>query len=239
MSNCSDCYNGCTEIVSDRCIKYTGIDVPILGIKTGDSLSFIEQALITFLTSTLDGTGVIIDLSTIDICDVVNKYLPTCKDLSIVDISKALIEASCDIQGQVDVIVATLTTLNADYTIDCLTGVTASSDTHAIVQATITKVCQLGADLTALDLDLETSYVRYDELNSLIQSYLNSSGLTTNYYNRMVPYVVENYYGPLTGFDITGAGTGVWQKIYICNGANGTPIITPTPSTYTYIQYRP
>ena len=58
MSNCSNCYNGCTEIVSDRCVKYTGIDVPVLGIQTGDSLSFVEQALITFLTSTLDGTGI-------------------------------------------------------------------------------------------------------------------------------------------------------------------------------------
>jgi hypothetical protein len=239
MSNCSDCYNGCTEIVSDKCIKYTGIDVPVLGIQTGDSLSFIEQALITFLVSTLDGTGIKIDLSSIDICQVVNKYLPTCKDLSIVDISKALIEASCDIQEQVDVIVATLTVLNADYTIGCLTGVTASSDTHAIVQATITKVCQLGVDLTALALDLSTSYVRYDELNALIQSYLSvTSGITTNYYNRMVPYVVENYYGPITGFDITGAGTGVWQKIYICNGQNSTPNLTPT-GAYNYIQYRP
>lgn len=49
MSNiCSNCYNGCAEITSDQCIRYTGIDVPVLGIKTGDSLSYVEQALITF-----------------------------------------------------------------------------------------------------------------------------------------------------------------------------------------------
>ena len=47
-NNCSNCYNGCVEITSDKCIKYTGVDVPILGIKNGDSLSFIEQSLITF-----------------------------------------------------------------------------------------------------------------------------------------------------------------------------------------------
>ncbi|BCU97892.1 MAG: hypothetical protein CM15mV19_1420 [uncultured marine virus] len=46
--NCSNCYNGCTEITSDKCVKYTGVDVPILGIKNGDSLSYVEQALITF-----------------------------------------------------------------------------------------------------------------------------------------------------------------------------------------------
>ena len=143
MSTCSNCYNGCTEIVSDRCVKYTGIDVPVLGIQTGDSLSFVEQALITFLVSTLDGTGVKIDLAPTVVCELVNKYLPTCGDLSIVDISKALIEAACDLQVQVTANTNAIVTLNADYTIGCLTGVTSSSDTHAIVQAVINKLCAL------------------------------------------------------------------------------------------------
>jgi microcystin-dependent protein len=226
MSNCSNCYNGCTEIVSDRCVKYTGINVPILGIQTGDSLSYVEQALITFLTSTLDGTGVKINLGTTVVCDLVQQYLPTCTDLSIVDISKALIEAACDLQSQVNAIDVTLTTLNADYTIECLDGVTSSSDTHAIVQAVINKLCQVEVDLVALTLDVTTNYVRLDELNALIQAYLDSQGTTTKYYNRMIPYAVVEYYGPLAGnFDSTGAGipTGPWEKIYLCNGENNTP----------------
>jgi len=226
MSTCSNCYNGCTEIVSDRCVKYTGIDVPVLGIQTGDSLSFVEQALITFLVSTLDGTGIKIDLAPTVVCEVVNKYLPTCGDLSIVDISKALIEAACDLQEQVDAIVAELAILNGDYTIGCLTGVTASSDTHAIVQAVITKLCQVQVDLVALALDLDVNYVRYDELNALIAAYLASTGGSTKYYNRMIPFTVVEYYGTIPGnFDATGAGisTGPWEKIYLCNGLNGTP----------------
>ena len=179
MSNCSNCYNGCTEIVSDRCVKYTGIDVPVLGIKTGDSLSFVEQALITFLTSTLDGTGVKIDLGDTVICNLVKQYLPTCKDLSIVDISKALIEAACDLQEQVDAIVAELAILNADYTIGCLTGVTASSDTHAIVQAVINKLCQVQVDLTALALNVSTNYVSVTDIDSYIEAYLNGTGSST------------------------------------------------------------
>ena len=222
MSTCSNCYNGCTEIVSDRCVKYTGIDVPVLGIKTGDSLSFVEQALITFLTSTLDGTGVIIDLSPTVVCNLVQQYLPTCKDLSIVDISKALIQAACDLQLQVNAINATLATLNADYTIGCLTGVTASSDTHAIVQAVINKLCQVQVDLTTLALDLDTNYVRYDELDELIQAYLNAS-TSGAISNRMVPYAVVPYFGPITFFDSSGAGTGDWNRIFLCNGNNGTP----------------
>lgn len=223
MSNCSNCYNGCTEIVSDRCVRYTGIDVPVLGIKTGDSLSFVEQALITFLTSTLDGTGIKIDLGTTVVCNLVQQYLPTCGDLTIVDISKALIEAACDLQEQVDAIDNTLTILNADYTIGCLTGVTASSDTHAIVQAVITKLCQVQVDLTALALNLSTNYVSVADIDSYIEAYLNSTGSSTLVSNKMVPYSVLPYFGTLANFDGTGAGTGNWLKIYLCNGNNGTP----------------
>ena len=222
MSNCSNCYNGCTEIVSDRCVKYTGIDVPVLGIQTGDSLSFVEQALITFLTSTLDGTGVKIDLAPTIICDLVKQYLPTCKDLSIVDVSKALVQAACNLQLQVNAINATLATLNADYTIGCLTGVTASSDTHAIVQAVINTLCTLKSDFEDLLIDLPNTYVELSELNTLIQSYLNSppNNLISN---KMVPFTILPYYGSLSNFDLTGAGTGQWNKIYLCNGDNGTP----------------
>ena len=227
MSNCSNCYNGCTEIVSDRCVKYTGIDVPVLGIQTGDSLSYVEQALITFLTSTLDGTGVKIDLGTTVVCNLVQQYLPTCKDLSIVDISKALIQAACDLQAQVDAIDADLAILNADYSIGCLTGVTASSDTHAIVQAVINKLCQLEVDLTALSLDLVTNYVSVDDIDTYIQAYLNTIPGANLVSNKMVPYSAVPFFPTpsfLVGkFDSTGAGIGDWQKIYLCNGSNGTP----------------
>ena len=177
MSNCSNCYNGCTEVVSDRCVKYTGIDVPVLGIQTGDSLSFVEQALITFLTSTLDGTGITIDLSNIDVCELVNKYLPTCGNLSLVDVLKALVKAACDLQEQVDVLDAAIATLNADYTLptDCLTGVTASSDTHDIVQAVINKLCALSSQFSQLLIDLPNTYVQIDQLDILIQDYLDTS----------------------------------------------------------------
>jgi microcystin-dependent protein len=226
MSTCSNCYNGCTEIVSDRCVKYTGIDVPVLGIQTGDSLSFVEQALITFLTSTLDGTGVKIDLAPTVVCNLVQQYLPTCGDLTIVDISKALIQAACDLQVQVDDIVADIVTINdqldtieADYTVKCLTDVTPSltpsSGTHNVLQATIDTLC-------ALVLDLNTNYVRYDELDELIQVYLNStsSGAISA---RMVPYAVVPYFGPITFFNSSGEGTGDWNRIFLCNGLNGTP----------------
>ena len=84
--SCSNCFNGCSEIVSDRCVRYTGVDVPVLGIKTGDSLSYVEQALIEFLTSTLDGSGIKPDIDPNIICNLVKQYLPTCGDLTVTDL---------------------------------------------------------------------------------------------------------------------------------------------------------
>lgn len=224
MSDCQNCFNGCADIISDKCVKYTGIAIPELGIQTGDTLSFVEQALFTFLLSALNGTGIKIDVSELTICTLVQKYLPTCGDLTIVDISKALIQASCDLQEQVDVVAAELVALNANYDIGCLTGVTAASDTHNIVQAVITKLCALQLDVTALELDLATNYVSIEDINGYIAAYLASVGATTLISSKMVPYSILPFYGDLAGkFDATGAGLGDWNRIFLCNGLNSTP----------------
>ena len=221
--SCSNCYNGCTEIVSDKCVRYTGIDVPILGIKTGDSLSYIEQALIEFLTATIDGRGIIPIIDPEIICDIVNNNLPTCGAISLNEILTALIKSTCSLQTQIGAINSTLDVLNGDYTIGCLSGVTSVSDTHAVLQAVITKLCATDAALGALAVTISATYVRLDQLDILIQQYLDSQSSSTSYYNKMVPYTVVEYYGSLTGFDLNGIGSGVWEKVYLCNGLNNTP----------------
>ena len=230
MSNCTNCFNGCTETVSDQCVRYTGIDVPTLGIQTGDPLSVIEQSLTTFLVSALNGSGVKIDLSSIDVCAIVLQYLPTCGEISIADISKALIQASCDLKEQIDDILATLAVLNADYTIGCLTGVTESSDTHAIVQATITKLCSVSDDVDSLAAQLPL-YVQQSEICTLVDECISGSGGTVLASAKMLPYSVIPYYGAVSGyptvsdgFSSTGAGYGYWLNVYVCNGQNpGVP----------------
>jgi len=228
MSNCTNCFNGCTEIVSDRCIRYTGIDVPALGITTGDTLSHVEESIINFLVPVLNGVGIKPVIDNAIICNVVKKYLPactTCTGFTLNEVLTAIIKAACDLQVQIDAVVAELATLNADYTIGCLTGVTASSDTHAIVQAVITKLCALNASFAQLIIDLPNIYVAIADLDILIQDYLNST-TSGAYSNRMVPYAVVPYFGPITGFfDSSGAGAlgTVWEKIYLCNGNHGTP----------------
>jgi microcystin-dependent protein len=221
---CSNCYNGCTEIISDQCVKYTGVDVPVLGIQTGDSLSYVEQALIGFLTSTLDGTGIKLAIDPDIICEIVNKNLVECEELTLVNVINALIKAVCELDTRVTSLESDFAALEGPYTIGCLTGVTSTSGTHAILQATITKLCSVEVALNALALNVSTNYVKLADLNSLIAAYIASVGTSTKYYNRMVPYAVVEFYGSLTGkFDGTGAGLGDWEKIYLCNGNNGTP----------------
>jgi len=227
-NNCSNCFNGCAEIVSDQCVRYTGLDIPELGIETGDTLAHVEQQITTFLVGTLDGSGITIPINPAIVCPLVNQYLlpcVSCTGISLQDIVIALIKAACDLQVQVDAVVAELAILNADYDAACLSGVTNSSNTHDIVQAVIDKLCQLEIDLAALALDVDTNYVKIADLNGLIAAYLSSLAPVTQQYQKMVPYTVVEYYGPLTNFNAGGVGDASlgWDKIYLCNGANGTP----------------
>jgi microcystin-dependent protein len=228
MSNCTNCFNGCTEIVSDRCVRYTGIDVPALGINNGDTLSAVEEAIVNFLVPTLDGTGIKPVIAPSVLCDLVKSFLPactTCTGFTLNQILTAIIQSACSLQVQINTINSTLTTLNADYTIGCLTGVTASSDTHAIVQAVITKLCSVEDALEALALTLETTYSSNGaELDAYIANYLATHSTSASLVsNRMVPYTVVPYFGPLSNFSSTGVGLGDWINIYLCNGLNGTP----------------
>ena len=191
LQNCSNCYNGCTEIVSDKCVRYTGIDVPVLGIQTGDSLSFVEQALITFLTSTLDGTGIKIDLNQETLCAFVEDYLPTCGDITLVDVLNALTEAVCFLKDEVLALEAKFAELEQGYQIECLEGSPDPTNTYEVLQATINKLCQLEIDLGALALDVDTNYVKLSDLDALIQAYLDgTSPSATQQYQKMVPYCV-------------------------------------------------
>ena len=225
-SNCPPeaCYNGCINVVSDKCVTYTGINFPELGISTGDTLLSVEETLINKVISFLDGTGIDITIDPMAYCDLVVAYLPEGIP-NLVEVLTALVKAACDLQNQVVAIDVKLAALNADYTIGCLEGVTASSDTHEIVQAIITKLCMVEEGLIALALDVNTNYVRLADLNSLIAAYLYGIGGSTQNYTKMVPYTALEYYGPLSNFDGTGAGIGSlgWDKIYLCNGLNDTP----------------
>ena len=221
--SCSNCYNGCAEITSDKCVRYTGLDIPELGISSGDTLNSVEQALSSYLLSVMSGAGINIEGLAVDFCELIQKYLPISTSVNIIDLFSAILKSACDLQAQVDGVAASLEELNADYNVDCLDVVTNDSDTHDVLQAVIDKLCSIDTSVVALALDLDTNYVKLADLNNLIQAYLDSLNTSTKYYTRMVPYTVVEYYGSLSNFDATGAGVGDWDKIYLCNGLNGTP----------------
>jgi microcystin-dependent protein len=221
----TNCYNGCTETVSDNCVRYTGVDYEALGVATGDNLISVEQAIMNALVPLLTGVGDDITLSAGDVCALITGYLTAGLTHTSKEWITALSKGECNLQAQIVVINNTLAILNADYSIGCLTGVTASSDTHAILQAVITKLCTVASDLVAFETQVNSTYVKLADLNALIAAYLSEQTGSTQQYTKMVPYTAVEYYGPLTNFDGTGAGLVNlgWDKIYLCNGANGTP----------------
>tara|TARA_B100000497_G_C7689679_1_gene418914 strand:- start:1766 stop:2953 length:1188 start_codon:yes stop_codon:yes gene_type:complete len=225
--NCSNCYNGCTEITSDKCVKYTGVDVPLLGIQNGDSLSFIEQSIINFLSSTLDGTGILPIIPASSICPTVDSELPDCSPLSLNNYLTAITQALCKIEESIVVIEEEIP--NDPYILGCLTvpgatdDPTESTDTQAVLQAVINKLCQVSAQLTSFIDYVANTYVAISDINSYIESYIQSDPNSSLISNRMVPYAVTAYYGPLSNFDGGGAGLGDWANIYLCNGTNATP----------------
>lgn len=224
--SCTNCYTGCVEITPDKCVRYTGANSVPLGIETGDTLLAVEQALIDKVVSFLDGTGINITIASGDYCTLVSSYLPVGRVPNADELFTALVKAACSLQTQVTAVAASIATLNGDYTTSCLTGVTASSDTHAIVQAVIDKLCLTSTQLTALALDVSTNYVKLADLNSLIAAYLGSlTPGAVQYKDRMVPFSVIEYYGSTGNFDSTGKGLSAYgfTDIYLCNGNNGTP----------------
>jgi microcystin-dependent protein len=198
-----------------------------VGIDAGDSLYQVEIALIEKVISFLNGSGINISINPTFLCNYMQTFLPAGSTFTLPTIISGIVRAICDINTRVVSINNTLTILNADYTIGCLTGVTASSDTHDIVQATINKLCAVSTDLTALTLNVNTNYVKLADLDALIAAYIasTSGGGSNQQYLKMVPFVAYEYYGPITNFD--GSGIGIpangFFKVYLCNGLNGTP----------------
>jgi len=221
--SCNGCFDGCVETTSDQCVKYTGDNIPELGIETGDSLASIESAITTNLLTALDGTGIIMTIEPSIICDLVAGYLPSSGDVTLVDYISALIASVCEVNDVVITNTADISTIEADYVVECITAVGPEDGTHAVLQAVINYLCEFRTEYNAFKLEVETNYAKIVVLDGYIQTYLNTIGAATTIKDRMVPNTAVEYYGALGFFDGTGKGLGDWDQIYLCNGLNGTP----------------
>lgn len=222
--SCSNCFNGCKDIVPDQCVKYTGIAIPGLGINPGDTLLIVENQIINKILEIVSGNGVIPTITSSDLCSLVSGFLPSSGTISLNDVISALFRSICALDTRLQTAENSLVTLNANYVIGCLSGVTSTSGTHDILQATITKLCLVNTDVTTLSAELTANYVLISDINSYIAAYLAGIPSSSLYNSKMIPYVAVPYFGSTVGFfDITGAGIGDWIKIYLCNGQNSTP----------------
>lgn len=218
---CQDCLLNCPDIISDRCVQYTGPEIPLLGICPGDTLYKFEVAIANELVGLLDGTGIEptdVTISCTFLTDILAGASP-----NLSNILQMLITASCTLKSLVDTINATIA--NPVFNTSCLTGLPTNPTRDDILQATVNMVCSIKATVDAIP----TTYVKNADLTTLVTQIvtnINGGGGTVVQVNqKLIPYAAMPYFGPLSNFD--GAGVGIaslgFDKIYICNGTNGTP----------------
>jgi microcystin-dependent protein len=214
--SCTNCYNGCAEINPDTCIKYTGNDIVSLGIYKGDPLAKVETIILTKLQEVLVGNGIDLSAVTLD-CTFLSNMLVGNKTL--ISILNVLIDAACSLHSSITEVQEEITS-PVSYNTSCLTGLPTNPTTSDVLQALLNKVCSMNTTLNGIAAD----YVKASQLNVLITNFLvSSSGVQQK--TKLVPYVAYEYYGPLSNFDSAGIGLAAtgFEKVYICNGQNGTP----------------
>lgn len=219
---CKDCLNNCDIIVSDQCVLYTGPEIPLLGVCPGDQLSKFEAAVVSELTGILTGTGINPTGVTVD-CDFLTGILGVASP-SLSNLLQMLIDASCTLKELVDAINAQISS-NPVFNTLCLTGLPTNPTRDDILQATVNLVCSIKTTVDAIP----ATYVKNSDLTNLVTQIVNQinggGGTVVQNNTRMVPYTVVAYFGPLSNFDSGGSGRSElgYDKLYICNGSNGTP----------------
>lgn len=214
---CIDCLNNCPEIISDKCVEYTGPDIPLLGICNGNSLSIVESLIIEKLIKTLDGTGIYPKDLNLETCQAFKTALGS-RDPNLANLIQTLVDQQCTLKALIDAQAET----PATFDIKCLTGLPSNPNKDQILQAVINMLCSVK---TTVDL-IPSTYVKTSELNSLVTTIIQQGNNgVPNYRDRLIPKVAYEYYGELSNFDNTGKGIASlgFDKVYICNGLNGTP----------------
>mgnify|MGYP000952619199 CR=1 FL=1 len=218
--SCKNCLELCPKPTTDRCVEYTGEDIPLLGICTGDILLEVEQAIIEKLLTALDGTGITFENLTID-CDFLKDIIDG-KDENLANIIKALVEGECtlrelvqDLQDKVD----------APFTVNapCLT-LSATPTRDEVLAKTAAKVCDISTSITTVVEDYVKASELCDKVLQCIEDNQSSGETVVQEYTKMPKYVYMAYDGPLSVFDSSGKGlaSAGYDKVYLANGNNNT-----------------
>lgn len=213
---CDNCYNGCSGApISDNCVKYTGQDVSQLNICQYDTLLSVETKILNAIVQLMSQQS--IDVSTLTLCSYVSNYITIGQPLSLNILLQALINGQCDLANSMGNINLSGIVINGA----CL-SLPSNPKIGDYIQAIANQLCSLTNTVSGIASD----YVKASQLPQLVQQYVQGNQNSVSQFNtRMVPYVAYEYYGSLSNFDSTGRGLGSvgFDKVYLCNGLNGTP----------------
>lgn len=215
---CPDCFKNCPQYVSDCCVEYTGEDIPLLGICKGDQVCKVERIIIEKLLEITDGTGIVLSDVTMDNCQfIIDLFGDQEKTLS--NILNTLVQASCNLRQ----LITTITPSPTSFDTVCLTGLPANPTRDQILQAALILLCNIKTTVDAIP----STYVKISDLETLVKQIVNNIGNNpgTVVAAKLSPFIAYEYYGPLSNFNAQGIGIAAlgYDKIYLCNGQNGTP----------------
>src|SRR6476620_2461949 len=163
---CKNCFDNCDKTVSDKCVKYTGEDIEILGICNGDPLSTIEQIIIDKLLSALDGTGITLgDISFANAPYVL--ALLGGKSKTLTNLIQVLVDGEQSLKNALDALKQTA----ASFPISCLDGLPNNPTRDQILAATITAVCETKELLATFD----STYVKLSDINSIVNQIITAN----------------------------------------------------------------
>lgn len=209
---CPDCFKNCGDKYnSDRCVEYTGEDIPVLGICTGDSLSKVEAAVVENLLKALDGTGINPAGVTLENCEWLACQLDCATtNPSLNQLLQLLIDSQCTLKALIDAQAQPASVFDAK----CLTGLPTNPSSVDILQSAVNMLCSHETVIASLP----TTYVKQSDLETLVLQIINTNPAKVNFPKSVpVPYI-----GSLSNFDNTGKGLGDYLGWYIMNGLNGT-----------------
>jgi microcystin-dependent protein len=222
MASCRNCFDNCDKPISDKCIK-SSIDVPLLDICKGDQLSLVQSIIVEKLLSALDGTGITPEEVSIQNNETLQNLLKY-KDPTLNNLLQILIDNQQNLTQAIESLGGTDITV---FDIKCLTGLPEEPSRDEILQKVLTLLCTVKS---TVDL-IPTTYVKNSDLKVLVDNIIagnaddDEDAVAGQHYLKAIPYVAYPYFGSLSNFDNTGKGlsTQKFDKIYLCNGLNGTP----------------
>lgn len=216
---CANCFSGCVQTTSDRCVKYTGIDISSFGIESGHPLSSILSHIIEKILAVMDGTAITPIIDSSQVCELITDEISSTSTLN--EVFNVYGEVICSLNTLISTLQSNIHTINDTFDLgDCVSNVAPNDGIHAVLQAVIDTLCEVVSNIETLQTEA-LNYVTASDVALQISNYLSS--LSTKHYTKMIPYVAVEYYGPLSNFAADGTGIGDWEKIYLCNGENGTP----------------